>query len=75
LLGLIRLILRFVGLTLFILGVRRALEIAQGGVEAIADRIEEDEAGGIERTLVRVHEALHRREAHHSGGTEPLGEM
>ena len=73
--GLIRLILRFVWLTLFILGVRRALEIIQGGVETVADRIEEDEAGGLEKPLVRVHEALHRREAHHPGDTDPRGEM
>ena len=74
-LGLIRLILRFVWLTLFILGVRRALEVIQSGVETVADRIGEDEAGGLEKTLVRVHEALHRREAHHPGDTDPLGEM
>jgi hypothetical protein len=51
------------------------LEIIQGGVETVADRIGEDEAGGLEKTLVRVHEALHRREAHHPGDTDSLGEM
>jgi hypothetical protein len=67
--------LRFVWLTLLILGARRALEIIQGGAETVADRIEEDEAGGLEKALVRIHEALHQREAHHPGDTDPLGKM
>ena len=74
-LGLIRLILRFVWLTLFILGARRALEIIQGGAETVADRIEEDEAGGLEKALVRIHAALHQRKAYHPGDTDPLGKM
>ena len=73
--GLIRLLLRFVWLALFILGVRRALEIVQGGVNELIDRIDEGESGSLERLLASLHEALHRRQAHHSGGDDPLGEM
>ncbi len=74
-LGLIRLTLRFVWLTLFILGVRRAIEIVQGGADAFIDRIEEGEAEGIGRILVRLHEVLHRVHAHASDDGDALGEM
>ena len=73
--GLVRLILRFVWLTLFILGVRSALEIVQGGIDAVADRIEEGETGGYARALVRLHEALHQRPAGRSNGPDAFGEM
>ena len=75
LIGLIRLILRFVWLTLFILGARRALELVQGGVDDLIDRIEEGEAGSLERILVRLHEALHHRQSNHAGGDDAFGEM
>ena len=73
--GLIRLILRFVWLTLFLLGVKRALEIAQGGANEIIDRIEEGEGGNAERLLARLHDALHHRQAQHAAGDDPFGEM
>jgi hypothetical protein len=73
--GLIRLILRFVWLTLFILGVRRAIEIVQGGMNEMIDRIEEGETGAMERLLARLHEALHHRQAQHAGGADPFGEV
>jgi hypothetical protein len=73
--GLIRLTLRFLWLTLFILGVRRALQIVQGGVDELIDRIEEGESGSFERLLARMHEALHRRQSQHTGGADAFGEM
>ena len=74
--ALIRLVLRFVWLTLFVLGVRRAAEIIQSGADQMIDRIEEGEAGPLERTLARLHEALHERRAHRENtGDDPLGEM
>lgn len=73
--GLIRILLRFVWLALFILGVRRAVEIIQGGAEGLVDTFEADQTGGLGRTITRVHEALHRMHAHESNGTDALGEM
>lgn len=73
--GLMRMLLRFLWLTLFILGVRRAFEIVQGGAEEIIDRIEEDGSGGPERLLARLHEALHQRQSHGTGGDDGFGEM
>ena len=73
--GLIRLILRFTWLTLFVLGVRRAVEILQGGADEFIDRIEEGESGALERLLARLHEALHNRQSHHAGPDDPFGEM
>ena len=73
--GLIRMLLRFLWLTLFILGVRRAFEIVQGGAEDLIDRIEEGEAGGPERLLARLHEALHHRQSHHAGEDDAFGEL
>jgi hypothetical protein len=74
-LALIRLILRFVWLTLFILGVRRALEIAQGGANDLIERIEEGEAGTAERLLARLHEALHHRHGNSPDGGDAFGEL
>lgn len=74
--ALIRLLLRFLWLTLFVLGVRRALEIAQGGADQMIDRIEEGEAGPLERTLARLHEALHDRRSHQANTSDdPFGKM
>lgn len=73
--GLIRLLLRFTWLAIFVLGARRALEILQGGANALADGLESGEQGGLETTLSRLHDALHRRQAHDSGATDPFGEM
>jgi hypothetical protein len=75
LIGLIRILLRFVWLALFILGVRRAAEIIQGGAEDLLDKFEADQTGGLGRTLTRLHEALHRVHAHESNATDALGEM
>ena len=74
--ALIRLLLRFIWLTLFALGLRRALEIVQGGTDQMIDRIEEGESGPLERTLARLHEALHDRRSHQADTSDaPLGEM
>jgi hypothetical protein len=67
--------LRFVWLTLFILGVKRAIEIVQGGTNELIDRIEEGETGGFERLLTRLHEALHHRQTQHAAGADPFGEV
>jgi hypothetical protein len=75
LISLIRLLLRFAWLTLFVLGVRRALEIIQGGVNEFIGHVEEGESGTAERLLARLHEALHHRQAHHTGQDDPFGEM
>lgn len=73
--GLIRLLLRFAWLTLFVLGLKRALEIVQGGVDLLTERIESGEQGGVETALVRLHAALHRRQAHDAAGGDAFGEM
>jgi hypothetical protein len=77
--SLIRLILRFTWLALFVLGVRRAMEMIQGGADQFIDKIEEgeseSESGSAERTLARLHEALHHRQSQHAGGDDPFGEM
>lgn len=73
--SLLRMLLRFVWLTLFILGVRRALEIVQSGSDEFIDHIEEGASGTPERLLARLHEALHQRQAHHTGRDDPFGEM
>ena len=73
--SLLRMLLRFVWLTLFILGVRRALEIVQNGSGEFIDHIEEGASGTPERLLARLHEALHHRQAHHTGQDDPFGEM
>ena len=73
--GLIRMLLRFAWLTLFVLGLKRALEIAQGGADSLTERLESGEQGGVETALVRLHAALHRRQAHEAGGSDAFGEM
>jgi len=73
--SLIRLILRFTWLALFVLGVRRAMELLQGGADQLIDRLEEGGSGSPEQTLARLHEALHHRQAQHAAGDDPFGEM
>jgi hypothetical protein len=73
--GLIRLILRYVWLGIFILGVRKAMELAQEGADDLIERVEEGEDGGLARTLVRLHDALHRRQGRQAGKTDAFGEM
>ena len=76
--GLVRLLLRFVWLAVFVLGVRRALEIVQRGAEELIDRIDEGGESGVVHTLTRLHEALHRlqgRQAGGSGSSGATGEM
>ena len=74
--ALIRLLLRSLWFALFVLGVRRALEIVQDGADQMIDRIEEGEAGPWERTLARLHEALHDRRSNQSDArVDSPGEM
>ena len=73
--ALARLLLRFVWLTIFILGVRRAVEFAQRGAEELIDRIDQGDTSGIVQTMVRGHDALHRLQGRQAGETEATGEM
>jgi hypothetical protein len=74
--SLIKLVLRFTWLALFVLGARRAWEILQGGIEQFIDRLEEGETGtSAGRALTRLHEALHHRQSEHATGDTPSGEM
>ena len=73
--GLIRLILRYVWLAIFILGVRKAMELAQEGAEDLIERIEEGEDGGAAKILVRLHDALHRRQGQQAAKADAFGEM
>lgn len=73
--GLIRLILRYVWLAIIILGVRKAMELAQDGTDDLIERVEEGEDGGLARTLVRLHEALHRRQGQQASKVDAFGEM
>jgi hypothetical protein len=75
LIALIRLILRFAWLALFVLGVKRAVELIQGGADQFIDSLEEGHSGTAERMFARFHEALHHRQSQHAGGDDPFGEM
>ena len=71
----VRLLLRFAWLALFILGVRKALELAQGGIEEAARRVEEGDTSSVSRSLVDVHDALHRRQGQRGDTADTFGEM
>jgi hypothetical protein len=72
--GLLRLLLRFTWLTLFVLGAKRAFEILQGGADTLIDRMEAGEDGPLESTLSRLHAALHHRQPAEATGADPLSE-
>ena len=74
-LGLARLLLRFIWLAVFILGVRRALELVQRGAEELIDHVDAGDEGGLVSTLARLHEALHRSHRRAADGTDVFGEM
>ncbi|MCH7655917.1 MAG: hypothetical protein IIC32_07020 [Chloroflexi bacterium] len=73
--GLARLLLRSIWLAVFVLGVRRALELVQRGAEELIDRVDEGDESGLVRTLARLHEALHRSHRRGADGTDVFGEM
>ncbi|MCI0888405.1 MAG: hypothetical protein J4N28_02165 [Chloroflexi bacterium] len=73
--GLARLLLRSIWLAVFVLGVRRALQLVQRGAEELIDRVDEGDEGGLVRTLARLHEALHRSHKRGADGTDVFGEM
>ena len=73
--GLARLLLRSIWLAVFVLGVRRALELLQRGAEELIDRIDEGEDAGLVHTLARLHAALHRSRGRQAGDTDAFGEM
>ena len=73
--ALARLLLRSIWLAIFVLGVRRALELAQRGADELIDRIDEGDTRGIVRTMVRGHEALHRLQGRQASETDAPGEM
>ncbi|MBD86163.1 MAG: hypothetical protein CL777_00675 [Chloroflexi bacterium] len=60
--SLIRLLLRVVWLVLLVLGIKRALEIAENGTDALAEKLESGEGGSLETSLARLHSALHKSE-------------
>ena len=60
--SLIRLLLRVVWLVLLVLGIKRALEIAENGTDALAEKLESGERGSLETSLARLHSALHKSE-------------
>jgi|TARA_B100000530_G_scaffold332828_1_gene279809 hypothetical protein len=62
LISLIRLLLRVVWLVLLVLGIKRALEIAENGTDALAEKLESGEGGSLETSLARLHSALHKSE-------------
>ena len=74
-LGLVRFLVRIVWLAVFILGVRRALEIVKGGTEELISRIDEGEGTGLDQILIRLHEALHHGHARRSGEPDAFGEL
>jgi hypothetical protein len=47
------------GLAVFVLGVKRAIEIVQGQVNELIDRVEEGEAGPVGSRLQKLWSALH----------------
>ena len=71
--GLARLLLRSIWLAVFILGVRRALELLQRGTEELIDRIDEGDESGLVRTLARLHDALHHNRGGQTGASDPAG--
>ncbi len=73
--ALARLLLRSVWLAVFVLGVRRAMEIAQRGADELIDRIDDGDTSGVVRTMVRGHEALHRLQGRQAGETDATGEV
>ena len=74
-LGLVHFILRAVSIAVFILGVRRALEIVKVGADELISRIDEGEGTGLDQVLIRLHEALHRSHARRSGEPDVFGEL
>ena len=60
--SLIRLLLRVVWLVLMVLGIKRALEIAERGTDSLAEKLESEEGGQLESSIARLHSALHRSE-------------
>ncbi len=74
-LSLTRLLLRFVWIALFVLGVKQAIEMVQSGTDLLIERLESGGDGPMETTLSQLHAALHRRQAYESGVVDPFGEM
>ena len=67
---------------------RRATTVAQGrgrfqgpgkspagGTEELIGRIDKDQGTGLDQALIHLHEALHRRQARHSGEPDVFGEL
>ena len=73
--GLVHFFVRVALFAVFILGVRRALEIAKGGAEELISRIDEGEGTGLDQVIIRLHEALHRSHARRSGEPDAFGEL
>jgi hypothetical protein len=68
--GLIRISLRFAWLAIMVLGIRKVVQMAQSGVDDLAREIEAGNTTGASGTLLRIHEALLKRD-HDKSGQEP----
>ncbi len=73
--ALARLLLRSIWLAIFVLGVRRALELVQRGAEELIERMDAGDTSGIVHTMVRGHEALHRLQGRQASETDATGEV
>jgi hypothetical protein len=60
--GLIRLVLQFIWLAIMVMGIRKAIELAQQGTDDLVRGIERGDNFGLAGTVVRVYEALQQRE-------------
>ena len=61
--SLITMMLRLVWLALLVLGIGRAMELCRKGGEELIRRVEEGDSSGLADMSVRMHAALHRRDA------------
>lgn len=73
--SIIRLMLRLIWVAIIVLGVKRLLELMQSGLDEVISRVEEGEQDGVSESIVRLHEALHRRHGHEVQGSDATGEM
>jgi len=58
--GLMRMLIRVAWLAIIVLGLRRAFELTQGGIEAMAENIEAGDEPAPVGSIRRVHDALHK---------------
>lgn len=73
--GLIRLMLKFTWLGIMVLGARQLVEFLQQGMDSVVDQIDQGESSGMAGALVKLHNSLHRREAHDLPSSDAFGEL